>query len=175
MTFEASNGMKVERDEDGGVWIDRGGASASLFMRDGTALALREYFRAEEDERLGLWRSTVDPEWTAKSHESGWVYFRNDMTDRAFSINKVDPERTTKRWTADLQEIARDYLAAHEPPKPGDEAKDGEYWELTFEGGHKGLFKRCAGVWTREGKKRKPLWPSAKITAAERIYPKEEA
>lgn len=62
-SFTASNGMTVERDHNNDVVIDRSIGCASVFMADGTALALREFFQHERDEELGRWRWPENPDY----------------------------------------------------------------------------------------------------------------
>lgn len=114
-TFTASNGMTVERDHNDDVLINRGTESTSLFMADGTALALREFFRAEEDERLG------------RSRYGGYVVYpaKDDPADRVVVVE----ESTGYNWFVrrrqrvdygeqGVLEAARQHFDAHPEPKP---------------------------------------------------------
>lgn len=136
--FTASNGRVIRRSEKPVA----GGSHVSLVFgasgHDGTFTmtgpqedALREFFRAEEDKRLGRWRSTIDAAWTAVVQaDSGYVVFRHDDGERGFSV--APDQSNMPSWTRELQEVAREYFDAHPEPKPWRDAKDGEIWALTI-------------------------------------------
>lgn len=93
--------------------------------------ALREFFRAEEDERLGRWRSTIDAAWTVVVQaDSGYVIFRHDDGERGFSV--APDQSNMPSWARELQEVAREYFDAH--PEPWHDAKAGEVWVVNFDG-----------------------------------------
>ncbi|RBO73483.1 hypothetical protein [Microbacterium sp. H6] len=133
--FTATNGMTVERDHNGDVILDRATRHPSIFMGEGTALALREFFQRERDEANGVWRSQIDPAWTAV-HQDGYprVKFRNDDGMREFSIY---PDRSNMHaWSPELQRIGLEYLDARPERKPWEDAQPGEVWALGMGGGY---------------------------------------
>jgi hypothetical protein len=138
--FTASNGTAIEvnsLDPDRLV-IHPSRVSATLMIHPPEVAALREFFRAEEDERLGRWRWPENPDYV--------VYSGFDDSDRDAarvlhepSLGKVivargevarrrgvwDEEVTNPHWHA-----ARAYFDAHPEPKPWHDAKCGESWHL---------------------------------------------
>ena len=108
-TFVASNGMTVERDHNLDVLIDRNTASVSLFMADGTALALREFFRHEEDERLGRWRWPLKPNYIVVSYGPDDVgVFDEEALDEARIY-----ARESVSFAGNFGGAAQAYFAAH--------------------------------------------------------------
>ena len=137
--FTASNGVTVHRLERGlgfsGVAGDAviGESSAGLSkygINERKAAALREFFRAEDDERLGRWRSVKHPGWSAV-RRNAVVYFQHENHEQSFHII-VGNTSSMKAWAHDLQAVAGQYLDAHPEPKPWHDAKPGEVWALTI-------------------------------------------
>lgn len=141
--------------------------------------AIAEAVRAEEDTRLGRWRSVRYPAWTAVVHvASGMVMFRHEDGEREFSVANRG-ERLSK-WSPELQGVAREFFDAHPEPKPWHDAKPGEVWALRIanvegedaynvtedavQGGHR-LHFRC----TEDGAVYAVDSPS--VTAGRRIWP----
>jgi hypothetical protein len=162
--FTASNGMTVERDHNGDVLIDRGAPTMSLFMADGTALALREFFRAEEDERLGRWRWPENPEYVVYPDENSRDYVRivceEDGKVTGFKIGFVA--------SSEAEWAARAYFAAHPEPKPWHDAKPGEVWEITRRSFTANAWVLESGAFMYDDES---FVFSAEITAGRRIYP----
>lgn len=169
-TFTASNGITVYVRDGGTVQFQHGTREASngllqIYPHSEWWETLRQFFRAEEDERLGRWRwpdieghMTVTPKENdarcvlVSDERTGIVasYYRDDMP-----LYSVFPQQAG---------AASAYFRAHPEPKPWHEAKNGEIWLLTvgpntnayvFEhdyfdragsGGTKGLPRVSAGV-----------------------------
>lgn len=127
--YKASNGMVVERDHNGDVVIDRQTTHVSLFMADGTALALREFFQAERDAELGRWRWPENRDYVVYPNgEYARVVREWEGTSESFLRQDVAQEGTWNPYRA-----ARAYFEAHpEPKKPWEDAKQGEVWALKF-------------------------------------------
>lgn len=130
--FVASNGVKVWNtlhDQSAALPIDYRRAKWDQTKEDEID-ALREFFRAEEDERLGRWRSKIDPTWTAIDGLKDYVVFRNDDGLRGFSMHRET--RNLDAWNLELQAIGREYSSAHpEPKKPWEDAQEGDVWIVT--------------------------------------------
>lgn len=131
--FTASNGMPVERDHNNDVLIGRGTETMSVFMADGTALALREFFQHERDNSLGRWRWPENPDYVVyPSHlwqhpaNLNQVYVTNETNGQGHRAHRED----TDRLFGFFSEAARAYFDAHPERKPWDDAKDGEVWML---------------------------------------------
>lgn len=144
--------------------------------------AVREFFQAQADERLGIWRSQSDPSWTgimdeAVDTEQTIVRFQNADHARSFCISRDGND--LRRWSSDLQAIAREWLNAHPEQKPWHDAKPGEVWLLTLQsrGADVAAVARDMGhvrFWEIADADGDPMtWGtrSADITDARRIFP----
>jgi hypothetical protein len=132
--FEASNGVNV-------AWREYGGGITFAPLFDLGALtgidadqadALREFFRAEEDERLGRWRRPEDPDFVVYVRGGGQVarVFR-ESTAQTLSFGREDHIGSTP---SQFGAAARAFFDAHPEPKPWHNAKPGEAWVLTVDG-----------------------------------------
>lgn len=135
--------------------------------------ALREFFRAEDDKRLGRWRSTIDAAWTAVVQaDSGYVFFRHDDGECGFT---VAPDRSNMpSWSRELQEVAREYFDAHPEPKPWWGADVDEAWELTANGDTGPFVTKLTPAGTIHfvaGNGTEFIAEASDITAGRRIYP----
>lgn len=128
-TFTASNGMRVERDH-GDVFINKDTPIASVFLADGTALALREFFQAERDEELGRWRWPKNPNFVVYAEDDGVHNVVNENT----GLSLMATRGGVKRHDDAHADAARAYFDAHPERKPWHDAKPGEHWSLTVEG-----------------------------------------
>lgn len=125
--FRASNGYTVEYGPDRHL---RFGplAAAPIFFHEEEELALREFFRAEEDERLGRWRWPENPDYVVipRAHNVRVVSESTGVT--------LDAERgqyVTERGEPTVYGAASAYFHTHPEPKPWHDAKAGEVWVLT--------------------------------------------
>jgi len=125
-TFTASNDMRVERDHNGDVLIDAGTHSMSVFMADGTALALREFFRAEEDERLGRWRWPENPDYVVYPDGTSRRVVK-ESTGQTMQVSYHDRKVMTT-YLDSYVGAARAFDSAHSQPKPWHEAQPGQVW-----------------------------------------------
>jgi hypothetical protein len=93
--------------------------------------ALREFFRHEEDERLGRWRWPEYPEYTAYPRPDGYVRVlrEEDGTSEVFLRQDVEADGGNLPALA-----ARAFFAAHPEAKPWHDAKPDEVWALTLHG-----------------------------------------
>ena len=133
--------------------------------------ALREFFRAEEDERLGRWRWPVKPQYIV-------------VADGPYDVEVFDEEaldeariyaRDSVSFEGDFGGAARAYFDAHPEPKPWHEAQIDEVWLLTIDGveeayrtemvSHVRFFAIRAENGMTYGTR------SSEITAGRRIYP----
>lgn len=132
--FTASNGVTITLDFEGDYVF--GGVSAGYTVKPDGAheQALREFFQAEADERLGRWRWPEDHDYV--------VYLDNGD---ALVVNEADPRRSPDRVARRYLEdplgslgwgefAARAYFDAHPEPKPWHAALPGEVWVVTFSG-----------------------------------------
>lgn len=175
-TFTASNGMTVERDHNNDVIVDRSIGCASVFMADGTALALREFFQHERDEELGRWRWPENPEWLAvegeRSPEGRTVVVVNERTLDRFWFNERVMTIPGDASTAHKAGCA--YFEAHPERKPWEDAKPGEVWVLTFDGAEdtfKAYESRYGTIYFTRSRETSTGLVDERITAGRRIWP----
>ncbi len=187
-TFTASNGLEVVQRETGGYRIAVPNSS-DLGVFNGVyadqAEALREFFRAEEDNRLGRWR-----------YDSTTVVYADG--DRAVVLDERRPHLSNEfdrrhfiapepGLTTTLRLAARAYFDAHPEPKPWHDAKPGEVWLLRIPTGPtfdhapavvsssaNGNVIFTAATYDAAGTEELALTAS-QITYATRIYPEEVA
>lgn len=150
MTFTASNGITVYVRDGGTVQFQHGTRKEScgilqVFPHSEWWQALREFFRAEDDERLSRWRSSESPEWTAIVQDgSNWIYFRHEDGEREFSVG---PEGAgLNAWAPELKAVAREYFDAHPKDKPLPEV-DGIYAVSPRVHPYERLIQRRDGEW----------------------------
>lgn len=129
--YTASNGMTLH--VRGNMISTSPSGLGLLNLTSDLTAALREFFRAEEGERRGVWRSTKDATWTAVRRNTV-VYFQNEDHERSFHV-VVGNQASMKAWSRDLQRIAHEYFAAHPEPKPWHNAKPGEVWDVDLPAG----------------------------------------
>lgn len=95
--------------------------------------ALREFFQAEADERLGRWRWPENPDFVVYDNddEDGGVWVHSEREPGA--IQYQSPGDVPHAWVsteAGYVAAARAYFDAHPEPKPWDEAKPGDVWRF---------------------------------------------
>lgn len=144
--FTASNGIKVvERYESKRVYLhDTNGKNLMEnwdFIGTRDTVALAEYYRAKEDERLGRWRSARHPEYVvAQSDQSragrsgSWVSILHEPTHFERLASRSTVISSLDRHWPDMKfgEVAEEFFDAHPEPKPWHAAAEGEVWELSF-------------------------------------------
>jgi hypothetical protein len=104
--------------------------TSPLWMKPDELGALREFFRAEEDERLGRWRWPTDPALVVYPSRADWVTVVSE-TDGVAS--RFRPEDVDVALTLNAR-AARAYFDAHPEPKPWHDAEPEEVWILTIDG-----------------------------------------
>lgn len=175
--FTASNGITVERNENGDVVTSLGADARSIFMKDGTARALDEFFRDEDDERLGRWRSPEDSRFV--------VYAGYSPGEEERFVRVVEENTGVSTVVYESQKdgvrghnVARAYFDAHPEPKPWHEAAADEAWELTVNGDTGPFVTKLTpsgAIHFVAGNGSEFVAESPEIAAGHRIYPKEEA
>jgi hypothetical protein len=139
--------------------------------------AVREFFRAEEDERLGRWRWPENPDYVVypiiePAHEIAFgsdlsVMILHEPTGVLKGYCRAEDQGGRDR---EYPDAARAYFDAHPEPKPWHDAKEGEVWALRFEDDDDefAAFKYGTRWKSTEGG-----WPNEDlITAGRRIWPK---
>lgn len=176
-TFTASNGVHISKQPpltDRGAWLMVDGHMTSPNDAD----AMREFFRAEEDERLARWRHADFQMFVAYSYNDNWINVVDEAvgTVREHRREEVDACRDTA-FPSQSERFARAYFDAHPEPKPWHNAKPGEVWALTWDG-IEGVFLHAGGSWYGQGDTRvvldHPIHDN-NVTAGRRIWPEESA
>lgn len=125
--FTASNGIIIAELQDPKRWtinpLNRS-TQVDIFEMQ----ALREFFRAEEDERLGRWRWPGDCDYVVTPAGNHHVWTVHEPTGMA-----VYTVRGSQLAGA-FKDAARAYFDAHPEPKPWDKAKRGEVWAFMIDG-----------------------------------------
>ena len=174
-TYTASNGMTVERDHNGDVVIDKGTEHVSVFMGDGTALALREFFQTEADKHLGRWRWDENPDWVMYPDEDGDLVVLNETIGRVYEcVTRLGVKNYPQHPSS---APARAYFDAHPEQHAWDAAKDGEVWVMT-RGDRPEMVTRveCSSGFPRfiDIEDDMGYGPRSGFTAGRRIWPEED-
>lgn len=135
--FTASNGfcIGVDRSNPNRIAVANAGGHLESVLTPDRMRALREFFQAETDERLGRWR---DPE------EPVFYVYSGGAWDGVFSPIRIVAETNGASWLLDREEhepkvppkvlaVARRYFDAHPEPKPWHDAKPGELWAIRID------------------------------------------
>lgn len=164
--FVSSDGTPVHiHDEDGAVRLFTSMPDGTYPMQAAAGddvQAIREFFRAEEDERLGRIRSEVDPDIVIYPVSTNQIR----IIDQASHGNWATFDREDADGLGPMSRSAAAYFDAHPEPKPWHEAKEGEVWLITFKGNeYPAIFQ--AGAFRDSG----GSWDVDRITAGRRIWP----
>jgi len=177
--FKASNGVTVDaitddRDLAFGAVVTRGSEPFidQLTISARRADALREFFRAEEDEGLGRWRWPENPDYVVYDRSDGYarVLRERDGTSEVY----IREDIAELGW-CETALAARAFFDAHPVPKPAwHDAKAGEAWLLTVNGEElialrdvdEDFYSTAAGY-------RVIRYNRDDITAGRRIWPEE--
>lgn len=144
--FTASNGVRVVNL--GGKWdqslfqfageipglADEICQVREVVFQDPDVIALREFFQAEADERLGRWRWPENPDYVVYPRPNH-VAVVHEQSGNALQATREQADINTG-----LCRAARAYFDAHPEPKPWHDAEPGEGWLLTIDG------RECAAV-----------------------------
>ncbi|MFF7681502.1 hypothetical protein ACFZA2_01985 [Microbacterium sp. NPDC007973] len=137
--FIASNeyGVREVVEPDAGLqllWKDRTVARESA-VSSSQVQALREFFEAEADERIGRWRWAANPDYVVypdrlnTTPPSGAIRVWNERTGVSrYYLNRDGVDGVGGQFDP----AAAAYFDAHPEPKPWTRAKAGELWFLTI-------------------------------------------
>lgn len=128
--FTASNGAKVRYGPLGEMEVVPP-KDAPLWLPVSKTKAIREFFQAERDAELGRWRWPEDLDYVVYAVDSGW-FVLNEQTGATKHYGYRDHAQVGNSL---LSQAARAYFEAHPEPKPWEDAKPGEVWELTMKPG----------------------------------------
>ena len=172
--FTASNGFLIQTNTDYGdvIILDDIGTNTLAdgdYLDGSDILALREYFQAEEDKKLGRWRWPENPDYVvypAGNPNVAVVRRESQWEQTMFSFESATGE-------SDKHRAARAYFEAHSEPKPWEEAKNGELWMLTLDGEEVGSLVDYGEFYVPGESITIGSDEMKRITAGEKIYPKE--
>lgn len=170
--FTSSNGMIVSRDSIGDLRLlspsRRNTLDQAPFLDGDEIDALREFFQAENDARLGRWRWPENPGYVVYPRLNYVAVVHEE------SGNALQATRELDEINTGLCRAARAYFDAHPEPKPWHDAVEGEVWIL--------MFRNSSHAWFVNGdyfQSAKTLTNIAKtdegIIAGRRIFPEEVA
>lgn len=137
--YTASNGVTVKTGNHVGIVVKDGALPNTVIASKAHENALREFFRAEEDERLGRWRWPDSPRYIVRrsDFDETYSYVFDEETFELWGINGFEDD--TRDVPAIARDAARAYFDAHPEPKPAwHDAKPGEIWALGIGGGYHG-------------------------------------
>jgi len=142
--FTASNGVRIRVDLEGDYRFGGTARSADYIVRRGGAneQALREFFQAEADERLGRWRWPENPNVVVvpdldRYHDDGkrWVAVYDETKMGRSSWYCADSSERGVRGSQPLHDAAWAYFDAHPEPKPWHDAGPAEVWDVDLPSG----------------------------------------
>jgi hypothetical protein len=177
------NEYKAWIDADGDLYIGKNETECEWTASTEGIDALREFFRAEEDERLHRWRSPEHPEYIVHIHEGGrYVWVSKEVGGSSTGAFYRGAKDTMGEYA--VARVARAYFDAHPEPKPWHAAQHDEIWLLTTpatgDRPYQVVRTEEAGfrfflISDHEGF-RPGLFPDeAQITAGRRIYPEGDS
>ena len=121
------NEVHVDLDELGRVRLRRAGEGSGVYTLE-TTEALRAFFQAERDQELDRWRDTENMDMVAYRTPED-----DDESGRCILLFNETTGDTSFEWERFAYSgPARRYFAAHADvePRPWEEAKPGEIWEI---------------------------------------------
>ncbi|MEV7827535.1 hypothetical protein [Microbacterium enclense] len=140
--FTASNGLRIEvnRSDPSRVAVVNAGGHLESILTPDRMQALREFFQAEADERLGRWRWPENPDYVVYPvgveivdvlRESS-VSKTTPGPGRQEGVTRAAAEEWDQGYSQNFFRAARAYFDAHPEPRPWTRAKEGESWYLTI-------------------------------------------
>lgn len=150
--YTASNGITVTRRPDAsGLKFAANGSSLDLGLLTGVTKdqseALREFFRAEEDERLGRWRWPENPDYVVYPDGTSRRVVR-DSDGQSMQVSLHD-RKVMETYLDSYVGAARAFDVAHPEPKGWRGAEPGEVWDLDLEVG--GVRAVTVASWGADG------------------------
>lgn len=141
--FTASNGISVANH--GGNWdrttihftgevlglVEHYTIERDVTFEDRDFLALREFFQAEADERLGRWRWPENTNYVVYLEQPGTDWVRVYSESQSLMV-RMDREKACHDYVdrTVYQNAARAYFDAHPEPKPWHDAGPAEVWDV---------------------------------------------
>lgn len=186
--FTASNGVGVDLNDDEQIIFDVPNRPTSpIWMRPQETEALAEYFRAQEDKRLGRWRWPENTDYVVyRDHGAHYidqpaVIVVNETTGgSAYAVTGSISASGVGACDDEMLTAVQAYFDAHPDPKPWHDARPGEVWVLTVDGEEsafypsKSLDRAFTPVKPETGRTA-VAFDSFEITDGRRIWPEGDA
>ncbi len=138
--FTAADGSIVRSDGHPFVMVNSNGMVTHHFS-ESESQALRQFFRAEDDERLGRWRWPEKPEFVVYAPVDFTHYVR--VLNESEATLEVIHRAHLEGRESSMAQAARAYFDAHPESKPWHDAQIGETWVLL--GDHLGIAVSVVG------------------------------
>lgn len=137
--YTASNATVVEEIAEDELFLSNEELAQDVELDAWMVTALREFFRAEEDERLGRWRWPENPDYVVYPQGLDHDGFRYAMAvyEPTGNAGKWQEGQSVSPPMTDPQHLGiyavAAYFDAHPEPKPAwHDAKSGEVWAIKF-------------------------------------------
>lgn len=131
--YTASNGTSVSTEAEDELFLVDEDEAESVELDPRWVVALREFFRGEDDERLGRWRWPENPNYVVYPYEDGDAAV---LDERGPGVHVYSRVATVAKITTDRARAAQAYFDAHPEPKPAwMDAKHSEVWKVTLDTG----------------------------------------
>lgn len=143
--FEASDGTVIDPTVGpaGEIRVMPAASFNTIDLRDSTAQALRKFFQAEDDERLGRWRWPEKPDYVVYLVGDDVVDVLRETSvsestrgpGRAESITRAEATAWDRPYSQNFYQAACAYFDAHPEPKPWHDVTPGEVWDVDLPSG----------------------------------------
>lgn len=174
--FAASNGYRLNVDLGSIIIYNRADDvrhTLGMYSVD----ALREFFQHERDEELGRWRWPEHREYVVYASRLP-ILVLNELTGDTLRAHRADGFSDSGHGT--IYNAASAYFEAHPEPKPWEDAKPGEVWELTIDDGseHTVFVHADRTMGGRDGVSAGGAYfdldDGSNITAAHKVWPESD-
>lgn len=171
-TFTSSRGKALTVERDGTLMVHHERNSLRDWGIGAPAVDdLREFFQAERDEKMGVWRSPFIAGKHARKIDDNRVRIVDEATGaaRAFTRGYVSP-------MGEFSDLAKHYFKAHPIHRPWHDAVAGEIWAVTW-GGRESACRVIehagsdSGLMFDDSERETPGTHAPVIKAAHRIWP----
>lgn len=134
--FTASNGLEIDARANGAYYVWEGDEFGSILshLNPDEVEALREFFRAEEDERLGRWRWPENPDYVVHGGARDTFGRRQAIVINEGTTDKTAFTPSSATGQSEKHRAARAFFDANPEQKPWHDAKPGDLWVLDLRG-----------------------------------------
>lgn len=174
--FTASNGVIIGKLHEPLRWAVNP-LVKTLHLEPDDMIALREFFQAEIDERLGGWRLPENPDYVVYDEHPDLVCVVNERDGQTITAHRADARTFEPRVNRGHYKAAWGYFDAHPKPTPAwHDAQPGDVWVLTVEGRDVPAIRDVDEDFVSADPHCRVIrCNSDSITAGRRIWPPEES